>query len=345
MLLDPEPSWAAAANPAPVEGDFTVRNFKFASGETLPQLRIHYRTFGTPRTDAKGVVRNAVLDPARDRRQRREPGARGVRRRAVRARAAARCDAATSSCCPTTSGTATRASRATACTRASRTTATATWSQARVPAAHRGAEGESRAPRHGHLDGRHAHLAVGRAAPAVHGRADAAREPADPDRRAQPRVAAHWSSTPSATTRTGTTASTRPQPPSLRTALEMLWLMGSNPVLRQKEAPTLAEADRGDRHGGGGAASRPGRQRHPLRGAASLRLRSRVRRWRRSRRRCCAVNSADDLINPARAGHPRARDQARAARPRGGDPLQRADPRPRLAHLRGAVEGAISRNC
>jgi len=61
MLLDPEPSFAAAAYPAPTEGDFTIKNFKFASGETLPELRIHYRTFGTPRSDAKGVVRNAVL--------------------------------------------------------------------------------------------------------------------------------------------------------------------------------------------------------------------------------------------------------------------------------------------
>ena len=33
------------------------------------------------------------------------------------------------------------------------------------------------------------------------------------------------------------------QPPSLRTAAEMLWFMSSNPVLRQKEAPTLAKAD------------------------------------------------------------------------------------------------------
>src|SRR5207237_4221604 len=34
------------------------------------------------------------------------------------------------------------------------------------------------------------------------------------------------------------------QPPSLRTAAEMLWLMSSNPILRQKGAPTLADADR-----------------------------------------------------------------------------------------------------
>ena len=51
----------AASYPAPAEGDFTVKDFRFASGESLPQLRIHYRSFGTPRQDAHGVVRNAVL--------------------------------------------------------------------------------------------------------------------------------------------------------------------------------------------------------------------------------------------------------------------------------------------
>ena len=51
----------AASYPAPTEGDFTVKDFRFTSGESLPQLRIHYRSFGTPRQDAHGVVRNAVL--------------------------------------------------------------------------------------------------------------------------------------------------------------------------------------------------------------------------------------------------------------------------------------------
>ncbi|HEV8365841.1 MAG TPA: alpha/beta fold hydrolase [Gemmatimonadaceae bacterium] len=45
----------------PRDGDFVARNFKFASGETLAELRIHYMTLGTPRRDASGVVRNAVL--------------------------------------------------------------------------------------------------------------------------------------------------------------------------------------------------------------------------------------------------------------------------------------------
>lgn len=52
---------AAAQSPTPVEGDFVLTDFMFASGETLPELRIHYRTLGTPERDARGVVRNAVL--------------------------------------------------------------------------------------------------------------------------------------------------------------------------------------------------------------------------------------------------------------------------------------------
>ena len=51
----------AADYPAPTEGDFTLKDFHFTSGETLPELRIHYRSLGQPRKDATGVVRNAVL--------------------------------------------------------------------------------------------------------------------------------------------------------------------------------------------------------------------------------------------------------------------------------------------
>jgi homoserine O-acetyltransferase len=47
--------------PAPTEGDFVVRDFRFGTGETLPSLNLHYRTIGTPRRDASGVVGNAVL--------------------------------------------------------------------------------------------------------------------------------------------------------------------------------------------------------------------------------------------------------------------------------------------
>jgi homoserine O-acetyltransferase/O-succinyltransferase len=55
------PAHAQPAGPAPTEADFTVRNFRFDSGETLPELKLHYRTIGTARRDASGTVRNAVL--------------------------------------------------------------------------------------------------------------------------------------------------------------------------------------------------------------------------------------------------------------------------------------------
>ena len=51
----------AAEYPAPNEGDFIARNFKFTSGETMPELRLHYRTLGKPVKDAKGVTQNAVV--------------------------------------------------------------------------------------------------------------------------------------------------------------------------------------------------------------------------------------------------------------------------------------------
>lgn len=47
--------------PAPVEGDYVIQNFHFRSGEVLPELKIHYRTIGTPKMNSSGVVQNAVL--------------------------------------------------------------------------------------------------------------------------------------------------------------------------------------------------------------------------------------------------------------------------------------------
>ncbi|HEX8256203.1 MAG TPA: alpha/beta fold hydrolase [Allosphingosinicella sp.] len=68
-------SWAAlavlsAAAPAAAqpdhaarlkEGEVVLRDFRFASGETLPELRIHYATLGSPRRDASGRIANAVM--------------------------------------------------------------------------------------------------------------------------------------------------------------------------------------------------------------------------------------------------------------------------------------------
>ena len=55
-------SFASPADyPAPTEGDYTIRDFKFASGEILPELRLHYRTLGKLEKNAQGKTTNAVL--------------------------------------------------------------------------------------------------------------------------------------------------------------------------------------------------------------------------------------------------------------------------------------------
>jgi homoserine O-acetyltransferase/O-succinyltransferase len=51
-----EPNW-----PNYREGDFTVRNYAFQSGETLPEVKLHYRTLGTARRSAAGAIVNGVL--------------------------------------------------------------------------------------------------------------------------------------------------------------------------------------------------------------------------------------------------------------------------------------------
>ena len=43
------------------EGDFVIRNYVFRSGETLPELKQHYRTLGTAKRNAAGKIINGVL--------------------------------------------------------------------------------------------------------------------------------------------------------------------------------------------------------------------------------------------------------------------------------------------
>lgn len=43
------------------EGDFIAHDFHFKTGETLPELRLHYMTMGQPARDAQGRMTNAVL--------------------------------------------------------------------------------------------------------------------------------------------------------------------------------------------------------------------------------------------------------------------------------------------
>ena len=43
------------------ESDFIVKNFRFNTGEVLPELRLHYMTLGTVHLDASGAIDNAIL--------------------------------------------------------------------------------------------------------------------------------------------------------------------------------------------------------------------------------------------------------------------------------------------
>ncbi|MEP7074452.1 MAG: alpha/beta fold hydrolase [Acidobacteriota bacterium] len=52
---------SAQTSPTPVPGDFVMKDFKFQSGETLGEVRMHYVTYGTPVKDKNGTVTNAVL--------------------------------------------------------------------------------------------------------------------------------------------------------------------------------------------------------------------------------------------------------------------------------------------
>ena len=51
----------AAAAPAVTEADFVSKDFRFSDGKTLPQVKQHYRTLGTPIRNAKGEIINAVM--------------------------------------------------------------------------------------------------------------------------------------------------------------------------------------------------------------------------------------------------------------------------------------------
>ena len=50
-----------ARQPPVRDGNFLMKDFKFESGETLPELRLHYVTLGTPAKDKNGSVTNAVF--------------------------------------------------------------------------------------------------------------------------------------------------------------------------------------------------------------------------------------------------------------------------------------------
>ena len=43
------------------EGDFIIRDYQFANGQSLPQLKLHYRTLGSAERNAAGEIVNGVL--------------------------------------------------------------------------------------------------------------------------------------------------------------------------------------------------------------------------------------------------------------------------------------------
>ncbi|MGI4860968.1 MAG: alpha/beta fold hydrolase [Janthinobacterium lividum] len=63
-LLAVDTAHASDADAAAVpeqNADFVARDFHFSDGATLPEVRIHYVTIGTPQRDAQGRIMNAVL--------------------------------------------------------------------------------------------------------------------------------------------------------------------------------------------------------------------------------------------------------------------------------------------
>jgi homoserine O-acetyltransferase len=47
--------------PDPTQGDYVIPDYRFANGQRMAGLRLHYTTLGTPSRDASGTVTNAVL--------------------------------------------------------------------------------------------------------------------------------------------------------------------------------------------------------------------------------------------------------------------------------------------
>jgi homoserine O-acetyltransferase/O-succinyltransferase len=59
-LLIPS-AFAQTSWPNQREGDFILKDYRFESGEILPELRLHYTTLGAARRDATGGIVNGVL--------------------------------------------------------------------------------------------------------------------------------------------------------------------------------------------------------------------------------------------------------------------------------------------
>ena len=43
------------------DGNYVIKNFHFGSGESIPELKLHYLTLGKPHRDAAGHTDNVIL--------------------------------------------------------------------------------------------------------------------------------------------------------------------------------------------------------------------------------------------------------------------------------------------
>jgi homoserine O-acetyltransferase len=61
LLWGPASAGLLAQQPQIAEGDYVIKDYRFASGETLREVRLHFRTMGTPKYDAQKRIINGVL--------------------------------------------------------------------------------------------------------------------------------------------------------------------------------------------------------------------------------------------------------------------------------------------
>ncbi len=153
---------SAADYPAPKEGSWVVRDFRFHTGEVLPELRLHYSTVGAP-TGEPVLILHGTSGLGREHAHAR------LRRRTLRPRAAARRE-------PLLHHPARRA-------RPGKSTKPSDGLRAKFPKYNyddmveaqyrlrdRAPGRQAPAPGHRQLDGRHADLDLGREVSGLHGR-------------------------------------------------------------------------------------------------------------------------------------------------------------------------------
>lgn len=61
LALIATPLAAGAAEWPTQEGDYVAPDFRFGTGETLPEVKLHYATLGQPHRNAQGEIDNAVM--------------------------------------------------------------------------------------------------------------------------------------------------------------------------------------------------------------------------------------------------------------------------------------------